>query len=78
MIGVDGLTRYELTLENSNGTTVLKVGSFAYLSDAINKIIQIAPAYGGRDSMYDLAKVKDSSFCYQSVYEQRLKKLDEV
>ena len=62
--------RYELTLENVSGTDVVKVGVFDYLSDAINKIIGMAPEYEKKGSRYDVAKIKDSSFCYIIVYEQ--------
>lgn len=66
------MTRYEIYLETGTDSQPTLLGRASHLSDAITEITAFRN-FQNKDGKFKMAKVKDSSFCFQVVYEERLK-----
>lgn len=67
------MTRYEIYIETADGSEFELIGRSQYLSDAITKV-SVYKKFPNRDNKFTMLKVKDSNFCSQVVYEERMVK----
>jgi hypothetical protein len=64
------MPRYQVFVEVNGSGESIKIGEFQYVSDAINHILNMYEVYA-RDKKYSKAKVCDTLFGDQVVFEDK-------